>query len=130
MAIRHKGFAKIALELAGEATYDVTHQLCALVVSKNRVLSVGYNQPKTHPISKDTEMQQLHAEMDALVRCPDAVVEGAEVVVVRRKPSGKPGLAKPCEPCQDVLRSHGVRRVFYTTNSEDPDNPQLEEMRL
>ena len=118
MAIRHKGFAKIALELAGEATYDVTHQLCALVVSKNRVLSVGYNQPKTHPISKDTERQQLHAEMSALLRCPDAIVEGAEVVVARLKPSGKPGLAKPCEACQGILKRFGVRRVFYTTNSD------------
>lgn len=127
---RHQKFAKIALELAGAATHDVTHQLCALVVSKNRVLSVGYNQPKTHPISKDTEMQQLHAEMSAILRCAESAVEGAEIVVARMKPSGKPGLAKPCGACQGILRRFGVRRVFYTTNSENPDNPQLEEMRL
>ena len=127
---RQQKFAKIALELAGEAEHDVTHQLCALVVSKNRVLSVGYNQPKTHPISKDTEMQQLHAEMDAVVRCPESAVEGAEIVVARIKPSGKPGLARPCEICEGVLERVGIRRVFYTTNSDDPENPEIEELQL
>lgn len=127
---RHQRFAKIALDLAAAATHDVTHQLCALVVCKNQVLSVGYNQPKTHPISADTKMQQLHAEMHAVLGCPEAAVEGAEVIVARIKPSGKPGLARPCEVCEKILRRFGVRRVFYTTNSNDPDNPEIEEMKL
>ena len=131
MAInRHQRFAKIALQLAGEATHDVTHQLCALVVSKNKVLSVGYNQPKTHTMSKDTPMQQLHAEMHAIPGCPEAAVDGAEVIVARLKPSGKPGLSKPCEACEKILRRFGIRRVFYTTNSDDPENPKIEELRL
>ncbi len=128
--MRHQRFARVALALAGEATHDVTHQLCALVVSKNRVLSVGYNQPKTHPISRDTEMQQLHAEMSAVLRCAESVMEGAEVIVVRIKHSGKPGLAKPCGACQGILKRFGVRRVFYTTNSEDAENPEIEELKL
>lgn len=130
LVTRHQKFAKIALELAAAADHDVTHQLCALVVSKNKVLSVGYNQPKTHTISAETKMQQLHAEMHAVLGCPEAAVDGAEVIVVRIKPSGKPGLARPCEVCEKILRRFGVRRVFYTTNSEDPDNPEIEEMRL
>lgn len=130
MVSRHQRFAKIALELAREATHDVTHQLCALVVCKNKVLSVGYNQPKTHTISADTKMQQLHAEMHAILGCPEGAVDGAEVIVARIKPSGKPGLAKPCEVCEKILTRFGVRRVFYTTNSEDSNNPEIEEMRL
>ena len=127
---RHQKFAKIALELAAAAEHDVTHQLCALVVCKNKVLSVGYNQPKTHTISADTAQQQLHAEMHAVLGCPEAAVEGAEVIVARSKPSGKPGLAKPCEVCEKILRRFGVRRVFYTTNSDDPECPEIEEMKL
>lgn len=125
---RYERFAKIALALAAESEHDVTHSLCALVVSKNKVLSVGYNQPKTHPISADSKMQQLHAEMHALLKCGDA--DGADVVVARSKPSGKPGLAKPCDVCREILRRFGVRKVFYTTDSETPDDIQLEEMRL
>ena len=125
---RQQKFAKAALELAAASEHDVTHQLCALVVKRSAVLSVGYNQPKTHPISRGTPMEQLHAEMDALLRCGST--EGVDVIVVRSKPSGKPGLAKPCEVCENILRRFGVRRVFYTIDSETPDEPQLEEMRL
>lgn len=126
---RYQRFASIALQLADTIDRNVTHQLCALVVKKNRVLSIGYNSSKTHPIM-DTRMQMIHAECDAILRCPEAVVDGAEVIVARIKPSGKPGLARPCEVCEKILKRFGVRRVFYTTNSEDPDNPEIEEMRL
>jgi tRNA(Arg) A34 adenosine deaminase TadA len=127
---RYQKFAKVALELAAEADHDVTHQLCALVVLKNRVLSVGYNQPKTHTISADTKMQQLHAEMHAIIRCPDEDLRGAEIVVARCRPSGNPGLAKPCPVCEGILRRSGVRRVIYTVSCETPDDPEVKEMRL
>ena len=125
---RYQRFAKIALELAEASEHEVVHKMCALVVSKNQVLSVGYNQPKTHPISADTPVQQLHAEMHAVIKCDSS--EGADVIVVRSRPSGKPGLARPCEICEKVLRRFGVRKVFYTINSEDKNNPVIEEMKL
>ena len=75
-------------------------------------------------------MSMLHAECDALLRCHKAAVDGAEVIVARVRPSGKPGLARPCNTCESILKRSGVRRVFYTINSDDPENPQLEEMRL
>lgn len=127
---RRQRFARIAVELAGALEQNVTHQLCALVVSKNRVLGVGYNQPKTHPISKDTLMQQIHAEMSLVVRCTSNELEGADVIVARCRPSGKPGLAKPCKYCEGILRRYGVRRVFYTINSDNAENPILEELLL
>lgn len=116
--------------MAIEADNDVTHQLCAMIVQKNRVLSVGYNSSKTHPISSATKMQQIHAEMHALVRSSGADLNGAEVIVARARPSGKPGLSKPCETCEALLRRAGIRKVFYTTNSEDPEFPEIEEMKL
>ena len=125
---RYQRLARIALDLAAASDHGMTHSLCALVVYKNQVLSVGYNQPKTHPISTGTPQQQLHAEMHALLRCGST--EGTEVIVARCKPSGKPGLAKPCKICEDILRRFGVRRVFYTVNCETPDDIQLGEMKL
>jgi len=122
---RIQRFARIAVELAGEHDADVTHQLCALVVSKSKVLSIGYNKPKTDPISKDTTMQQLHAEMSAVKRCREGELQGVDVIIARCRPSGKPGLAKPCKICEDILRDRGVRRVFYTINSEDPEHPEI-----
>jgi len=124
---RYERFAKIALDLAHEHDADVTHQLCALVVRRNHILAVGYNLPKTHPISKDTTMQQLHAEMSAVLRCTPEELKGADIIVARCRPSGKPGLAKPCEICEGMLKDKGIRKVFYTVNST---KPVLVEMKL
>lgn len=126
---RHQKFAKIALELATAATHDVTHQLCALVTNKNRVLSIGYNSAKTHPIM-DTKMQMLHAECEAILRCPEGDLRGSDVVVARARSGGKAGLARPCKMCEELLRRCGVRRVFYTTNWDDDTTSDIQEMRL
>lgn len=126
---RYKKFAKIALDLAATSDRGTAHSLCALVVSKNQVLSVGYNQQKTHPISNGTPQMQLHAEMHALLRC-EVDTNGADLVVVRTKPSGKPGLSRPCDICEKLIRKFGIRKVIYTENCDTPDDPELTVMRL
>ena len=83
---RYTKFVKVGLDLAAAAhrDKDCYYQLCALVVKKKRVLSVGYNNPKTHPLAK-TKMKQLHAEMDAIIRCTPEQLDGAELIVVRAR---------------------------------------------
>lgn len=128
---RYRRFARIALELAFEVEGDgMEHQLCALVVNKNRVLAVGYNHRKTHPISAGTRMQQLHAEMHAVLQCSPDTLAGIDLVVARGRASKTPGMAKPCAVCQNILRRFGIKRVYYTTSSGTPEAPEIEEMRL
>jgi tRNA(Arg) A34 adenosine deaminase TadA len=115
---RYYQFAKAALELAMAADNGMTHQLCALVVKRNRVLSIGYNSRKTSPLMR-TAMQMLHAECEAMARCYANSLQGSEIIVARIKNSGRPGLAKPCGFCENAMRDRGIRRVYYTTNSED-----------
>jgi tRNA(Arg) A34 adenosine deaminase TadA len=127
---RYYRFARMALELATIYDNGMLHQLCALVVNKNKVLAVGYNSRKTHTIVSDTAMQMLHAECDSILRCPTDALDGVDLVIARARPSGKPGLAKPCEVCEGIIKRCGIRRVYYTTNSENIEFPEIEEMRL
>lgn len=112
---RYYRFADIALDLCDQNKYEegMLHKLVALVVSKNKILSVGYNSRKTHP-SMHTRMQMLHAESDAISRLSDRDLIGSDIVVVRLRPSGFPGLAKPCSFCEQSLRDVGIRKVYYT----------------
>jgi deoxycytidylate deaminase len=124
MTARYTRFVKAGLELAQAAhrDRDCYYQLCALVVKRNRVISVGYNNPKTHPLA-NTKMRQLHAEMDAIIGCTKAELDGAEIVVVRARRDGKVGMAKPCRACDDFIRRVGLRRVYYTVDGSNIDNP-------
>jgi len=122
----------VALDLASAAhrDKDCYYQLCALVVKKKRVLAVGYNNPKTHPLAK-TKMRQLHAEMDAILRCTIEQLDGAELIVVRARRDKKVGMAKPCKACHDFILLHTtIKRVYYTTDCADWDNPTFERMDL
>ena len=132
MTSRYERFVKVALDLATAVHRDdeCYYQLCALVVKKNRVLSVGYNNPKTHPLAK-TKMRQLHAEMDAILRCTIEQLDGAELIVVRARRDRKVGMAKPCKACNSFILLHTtIKRVYYTVDCDDWENPVFERMDL
>ena len=122
-------FAKIAFDLAQESDSETNHLLCAMVIKRNRVLSVGYNSRKTSPKMK-TKMMMMHAECDAVLRCHESDLAGADIIVARARSSGRPGLAKPCPTCESVLKSAGIRRAIYTLTSDNCDSPEIEVMRL
>jgi len=127
---RYQRFARMALELASILDNNMTYQLCSLIVKRNRVLAVGYNSRKTSPMMQNSHMQMWHAESHAVSRCPQNELDGAEIIVARVRSSGKPGLARPCKICEDILRRYGIRRVFYTVNGNDSEQIEIEEMRL
>jgi tRNA(Arg) A34 adenosine deaminase TadA len=41
---------------------------------------------------------------------------GAEVYVARTRKDGTIGMARPCTFCERVLRSRGVKKVYYTVD--------------
>jgi len=129
IAARYYKFANIALQLAEEANNSMTHSLCAILVRKNKVLSVGYNSRKTSP-RMATKMNMVHAELSAILRCPENDLRGCDIIVARARSEGRSGLARPCGRCQDILRRVGIRRVIYTTNFDDLTTMEVEKMRL
>lgn len=110
------------LEFAYQKTFDSEHRfpMAAILVKKNKVISVGMNRHKTHPkqkrrISEDGIVfgkNKIHAELDCLIRSP-VEVDGSMMVVVRRNATGV-GLAKPCVNCEELLREYGVKRVIFS----------------
>ena len=116
---RYYRFAEAALDLAAINENDMTHSLCAFIVRKNKVLSVGYNSRKTNTIAKHYKMQMTHAECHAIIRCPENEIKGSTLIVVRARPSGKPGTARPCINCSKVIKDSGIKQVFYTTTNDE-----------
>lgn len=131
MTSRYIRFVKAGLDLACAAHRDgdCYYQLCALVVKRNRVISVGYNNPKTHPLAK-TKMRQLHAELDAIIGCTAEQLNGAELVVVRARRDRKIGMAKPCPACHTFIKRMGIKKVYYTIDAQDWNNPLFARMDL
>jgi len=124
-------YLKSAEKLALEHEYDelLGYYLCALIVKGGNILSVGFNKKSTNGFvehfadlvrGERDYCLSTHAEMDAVLRARGKLdLRGTKIYVVRIKPSGGLGMAKPCEICEHVLFNYGIRRAYYSINDNE-----------
>ena len=105
-------------------------RLAAMVVYKNKAISIGVNQNKTHPFaakySKHPEAIYLHAEAAAILAAKRKLtaqqLEKSTLIVCRVKTSRNNrqvyGLAKPCLGCRHCIEEHGIHKTIYTLDCE------------
>jgi deoxycytidylate deaminase len=94
------------------------HRLGAVIVKGSRVLSTGFNKYGYDSFSRKPTM---HAEASAVLKLLKqrrlADLAGAEIYVTRYTKGGRVGLARPCADCLQLLRSSGISKIHYTTNT-------------
>lgn len=105
-------------ELAKKVSLNSTSEprLGCVVVQKNRVISVGFNNmKKTHPKSTHP-FHTLHAEVHALLGSSFEETKGAVAYIYRELKDGTMALAKPCPSCQLALVYAGISKAYYTSS--------------
>lgn len=95
------------------------HRLGAVIVKGGRVLSTGFNSRRpSRLLSRPT----LHAEASAVLKLLKqrrlSDLSGADLYVTRFTAGGRVGMARPCPSCMDLIRAVGIRRVYYSTDTE------------
>lgn len=95
----------------------------AVIVKKNKIISFGCNQTKTHPIqakhnhsrgfkvSKDC----IHAEASAVIHTNYDDIRGCNIYVFRKDLNGNLSMCRPCKACMEILKSRKIKYIFYTT---------------
>lgn len=130
-------YLKAAIKHAQNHEYDpfMEYKLCAIIARGGTILSVGFNRRQTNAFvehytdrikgpCRDYSMS-THAEMDAVMSVRAKTdLRGCKIYVARIRPPGnlqghEVGLARPCEICQNVLFSYGIRRAFYTIDDNN-----------
>ena len=121
------------LNLARNACYYsdfMKARLGAVLIYKGKVMSVGWNSTKTSPLQRQlnryrgynintsTAHDTLHAEVACLSKIRDLNIDWgrASLFICRIKKDGSRGLSRPCSGCQALIRSMGIKNVYYTTN--------------
>ncbi len=90
----------------------------AVLTSRNRIISIGKNNPwRTHRRS-NTYYHNIHAEFDALLGVPKDRLIGSTLYIVRLGYDFRKHLmmARPCSCCEFALRQAGVKEVFYSVS--------------
>ena len=105
-------------------------RLGAVLIYKGKVMSVGWNSTKTSPLQKSLNKfrhyeldcgvahHTLHAEVSCLTKARDLDIDWdrASLFICRIKKDGSRGLSRPCLGCQALIRSMGIKNIYYTTN--------------
>ncbi len=88
------------------------HKLGAVIVNKNKVVGLGCNSTKTSPRSPH-KFNTLHAEVAAVLNARQNVA-GYDIYVFRETKDGMPACSKPCATCENLLRSQGIKNIYYS----------------
>ena len=108
-------------------------KFAAAVVYRNRIISIGMNSMKSHPMAakygKNEHAIFLHAEVAAIKNALREInvddFSKCDIYITRvkkEKPFTKKfvwGLAKPCPGCERAIAEFGFRRTIYTCDNGD-----------
>lgn len=120
----HTFFMYRAMKAAHTAEgFNNKNKTGAVIVYRNRIISIGSNSKKTHPLartySKHPEAIYLHAEIDAIIKIKDSsILKDSSIYIARKKNNGFCGLSKPCNGCMAAISHFDIAHVNYTIDSD------------
>lgn len=120
----HRAYFEAAKSMAKLSDFKKCH-VGAVAVCGHKIISSGYNQNKTNPVQKKLNAYRftaespacLHAEVSCLLPLmnrKDIDFGNVSLYVYREYQSGELAMAKPCASCSALIRSLGIKHVYYT----------------
>ena len=118
---RHEKRLLDLLTIADDLSDFDKHKHAASIFIGNRLVAIGVNQLKSHPLQKKFGMSDesiyLHAEVDAIRNALKKVspldLKKATMYVAKSK-SGAARMSKPCTGCQKAIIHFGIPNIFWT----------------
>lgn len=116
-------FFKKAIEII--KTHPYCDQLgsvhASVIVKGGNIIATGINKPKRNSfihVHRHHDGCNVHSECDAILQGrKKSDLRGSTIYVARiRKDNNKTGFSRPCLMCCRVLKSYGIKKVYYTTN--------------
>lgn len=122
----HRAYFKAAKSMS-ELSEFKQHHIGAVVVYGHKIISSGCNSNKTNPKQKRLNVHRfeadtpatIHAELSALlplISRKDINFSDVSLYIYREHKSGELALARPCASCETLIRSLGIRQIYYTGN--------------
>lgn len=120
----HRAYFKAAKAIAGLSDFPRVNIGCCAVY-KHKIISSGCNSMKTNPTQKRLNVHRfdadtpatLHAELSCLlpiINRRDIDFSDVSLYIYREFKSGDLALARPCASCEALIRSLGIRNIYYT----------------
>lgn len=123
----HKAYFDAAKAVSKMSDYKSVNVGC-VVVYNHRIISSACNSNKTDPLQKKLNIARFvedgkhSAHSETLALKPligDRSIDFSKVslYVYREYKNGQVALARPCPSCEKLIRSLGIKKVYYTGNN-------------
>lgn len=114
-----KKLIKLGLSLYDIPQHEYKH--FSFIVRKNKILSVGWNDKKTNPLSSkfDYWNDSTHSELSAIKRYVYDldILKYCTIYNLRFSRAKQLVLSKPCDSCQALIKYFRIGRVRFSTES-------------
>lgn len=122
----HRAYFKAAKAISELSDFPRVKIGCCAVY-KHKIISSGCNSMKTNPTQKRFNIHRfdadtpatIHAELSCLlplINRKDIDFGNVSLYIYRELKSGELALARPCASCEALIRSLGIRNIYYTGN--------------
>jgi deoxycytidylate deaminase len=122
----HRAYFKAAKSMSELSNFK-QHHIGAVAVYGHKIISSGCNSYKTNPMQKRLNIHRfdadtpatLHAELSCLlplISRKDIDFSNVSLYIYREYKNGELALARPCASCEALIRSLGIRNIYYTGN--------------
>lgn len=104
---------KVAAETCKKIDRSKKH--VSIIVCKGKIVSVGTNRFKTHPLARKYGylFEEMHSELDALIKCEQR--EDLHLFNCRFNSHGEMRISRPCDKCLPWCLTV-FDTIHYTTN--------------
>lgn len=89
------------------------HKIGGCIVNKSKIVSVGFNKPKTH-VKSNHPYKNIHCELDCILGVDRELLKNATIYLYRETSKGVPAISKPCQWCSLLLKEVGISKICYS----------------
>ncbi len=120
----------MSFALAGKHKYSPRCKHFSFIFQKNKLLSIGTNSPKTHPLNLKynyinkqnhniSDIVGTHSEMNAVIKLGSIKsCEGLIIVNTRINKNKELDYSHPCNGCMNMLLDFKFEKIYYTTKDK------------
>lgn len=120
----HKSYFNAAKAISEQSKFKQYHIGC-VAVYRHKIISSGCNSDRTNPLQKklnvyrfpEDSKHKVHAEVSCLLPLigrKDINFHEVSLYIYREHKNGALGIARPCASCMALIRSLGIRYIYYT----------------
>jgi deoxycytidylate deaminase len=92
----------------------------AFLIRKNKIVKIGWNKNRTHPIVKKHPYHEgrvgIHAELDCLLKYDKEDLSDYEMVILRIDKKSRLNNSKPCPGCISLIKQFNLKNVYYSNS--------------